>query len=114
MKRTGAPPLTSGYLGFDLATLADGELGPPIPTHALLAKLAVGSPGPANELTGSAKRYTQAIDAASQTPDHGKTVLAKAAAMLGPEWSRLYSLRLGSGADYSDAFGDVALVYWTQ
>lgn len=30
------PPLVFGYLGFDVAILAGGDLGPPIPTHANL------------------------------------------------------------------------------
>lgn len=36
MSETFDPPLVFGYLGFDVAILAGGDLGPPIPTHANL------------------------------------------------------------------------------
>lgn len=37
---TFARPLVIGYLGFDMAILGNGSLGPPIPTHAVLEQRA--------------------------------------------------------------------------
>lgn len=37
MEETFPKPLAIGYLGFDLAILKDGHLGPPMPTYAVLA-----------------------------------------------------------------------------
>lgn len=34
-------PLVIGYLGFDMAILPGGNLGPPIPTHAVLEKISI-------------------------------------------------------------------------
>ena len=38
MVETFPKPLVLGYLGFDMAILEDGALGPPIPTHAVVAE----------------------------------------------------------------------------
>jgi len=38
LDETFARPLAIGYLGFDLRILPGGALGPPIPTHAVLAR----------------------------------------------------------------------------
>jgi hypothetical protein len=35
---TFARPLVIGYLGFDMPILDNGDLGPPIPTHAILER----------------------------------------------------------------------------
>lgn len=37
LKQRFDPPLVLGYLGFDMAILQGGKLGPPIPTHAHLS-----------------------------------------------------------------------------
>ena len=38
------PPLVIGYLGFDVAILEGGEIGPPIPTHARIDPKSQGEP----------------------------------------------------------------------
>jgi hypothetical protein len=114
LKETLVPPLVIGYLGFDCEILEGGVLGPAIPTHALLSKLATAPSGPADRLSGTEERYAAAADAAEGRGDQGNAAFRAAAQALGSDWVRLYTARLGSGQDYKDAFGDLALVYWTR
>ena len=44
MTETFDVPLVVGYLGFDVPIGVDGELGPPIPTHARLRSMAEATP----------------------------------------------------------------------
>jgi hypothetical protein len=43
LKQTFQRPLVIGYLGFDMEILEGGQLGPPVPTHAILTRERISS-----------------------------------------------------------------------
>lgn len=112
LSETFNPPLSLGYLGFDVEIRTGGQIGPPVPTYAILtgAVSAVGNIG--DRLTGELSRYADLYDAAAARSDSDQIFL-EAAISLGESWAALY--RQIREADSTimpqDAFGDLYEAY---
>jgi hypothetical protein len=116
MREDFDPPLVIGYLAFDIAILANGEIGPPIPTHSQLDPEQAGRANeveePANELSGVDEEYRSLLKDADET-GQSEGILTLTAAKLGRQWETAYSrMRAGSGnLTPRETFGDVRSVY---
>ena len=111
LKEDFDPPLVIGYLGFDCLIGENGQLGPPIPTHALLLDLAsqIETTG---GFTDTDNVWFDVFDAASASSD-ADAVFRDALTTLDPDWLGIYdALKARPEHDESSAFAEIVSVYW--
>jgi hypothetical protein len=109
LSETFDPPLVIGYLGFDMAILEGGELGPAIPTHAVLERGEL--PTARGLFTATQNAYLQVRYEAQRRAD-AADVFTRAVGRLGPEWCNLFNASLAASTA-SDA-NSRALEAWNS
>lgn len=108
MSETFPRPLIIGYLGFDMPIQVGGELGPPVPTYAVLT----GELTPAISLSFTAETAELRNFIRSNRNDvEGQSVRAKIAESIGGEFEGIYKL---AADKEKSVFAQLIQMYWAS
>ncbi len=111
LKERFAEPLVIGYIGFDMAVLEDGSVGPPIPTFTVLDK----NKRPPDNIRW-AGAFTECEDryafvwSVARTVERRSDILQSAAERLGGKAFDSYRQAIASGETVSEAWNAAARI----